>query len=328
MRTVVFSDLGREVSALGFGCASLGSRVSEAQGRRALDYAFERGVTWYDVAPSYGDGEAETILGKLLVGRRDRVAICTKFGIPRPAISPIMRLLRPTARAVVKAFPQLRAGIAKARSNQGREPMRAELIESSVVESLRRLRTDYLDVLALHEPSPAECADEAILAALQRVVEKGYARCISIAGAPEAIEAGARASTLFRAAQFPDNLFQPAVEQLRANLSGVASPFLITHGVFGSGAHERLSCLLVGDGGRLGSLASQLGYGPPFMASELLLDYAFALNPRGVVLASMFQQAHVDLNCARASRPPRADVSEFVRKTVLGPPSHPIVRHV
>ena len=166
------------------------------------------------------------------------------------------------------------------------------------------------------------------MAALERVVEKGYVRCLSIAGAPDAIEAGARASALFQVAQLADSLFQPAVERLRANLSDVASLFLITHSVFGAGAHERLSCLLVGDGGRLGALASQLGYGPPYMASELLLDYAFALNPEGIVLASMFQQTHIDLNCARASRPPRADVSEFVRKTVLGPPNHPIVRHV
>ena len=61
MRTVVCPGLGRDVSAVGFGCASLGSRVSEAQGLRALGLAFERGVTWYDVAPPYGDGEAEGI---------------------------------------------------------------------------------------------------------------------------------------------------------------------------------------------------------------------------------------------------------------------------
>ena len=71
--------------ALGFGCASLGSHVSEGQGLRALHAAFERGVTWYDVAPPYGDGEAEEILGRFLTGRRDRVVICTKFGVPRPA---------------------------------------------------------------------------------------------------------------------------------------------------------------------------------------------------------------------------------------------------
>ncbi|MGH6841947.1 MAG: hypothetical protein ACREDV_07635, partial [Methylocella sp.] len=80
--------------------------------------------------------------------------------------------------------------------------------------------------------------------------------------------------------------------------------------------HERLSRLLVGDGGRLGSLASQLGYGPPFMASEMLLDHAFAANPDGVVLASMFTPAHIEMNCARAARRPRKDIGPFMQKFV------------
>jgi hypothetical protein len=78
-----------------------------------------------------------------------------------------------------------------------------------------------------------------------------------------------------------------------------------------------LSRLLVGDGGRLGALASQLGYGPPFMAGEMLLDHAFAVNPQGVVLASMFSHAHVNMNCARAARAPRKDIGPFMQKFVL-----------
>jgi aryl-alcohol dehydrogenase-like predicted oxidoreductase len=317
MRTVFVSSLGREVSALGFGCASLGSRVSESQGLRALGYAFERGVTWYDVAPPYGDGEAEGILGKYLGGRRDRVAICTKFGIPRPVISPVMRLIRPAARAMARAFPHLRGGIAGARRIGNRDRLHAEQIQASVIGSLRRLRTDYIDVLALHEPAPQDCDSEAISRELQRMIEKGYVRCIAIAGTPEAVIAGARAPGLYKIAQLADNPFVQSVACVKNALAGDAKFFFVTHSVFGTGAHERLSQLLVGDGGRLGALASQLGYGPPFMASEMLLDYAFAANPEGVVLASMFTQAHIDMNCARAARPPRKDIGPFMRKFVV-----------
>ncbi|HEV7911009.1 MAG TPA: aldo/keto reductase [Methylocella sp.] len=315
MRTVVCPGLGRDVSALGFGCASLGSRVSEAQGLRALGLAFERGVTWYDVAPPYGDGEAEGILGKFLAGRRDRVAICTKFGIPRPIVSPAIRLIRPWARAMARTFPQLRGGKLKARAAGSRDRLRAEQIESSVVESLRRLRTDYIDVLALHEPGPRDCASEAILRELLRMIEKGYMRCVAIAGAPEAILAGARASELYKIAQLPDDPFMRTVAGVKGALAGDTSLFFVTHSVFG--AHERLSHLLVGGGGRLGALASQLGYGPPFMASEMILDYAFAVNPEGVVLASMFTPAHIEMNCSRAARPPRKDIGPFMQKFVV-----------
>lgn len=319
MRTVHVSSLGRNASALGFGCAPLGSRISESQGLRALACAFERGVSWYDVAPPYGDGEAESILGRFLVGRRDRVAICTTFGMPRPAVSPMMRFLRPAARAIAKVLPQLQGGRGKVRVARNDVRLQAEQVENSVVESLRRLRTDYVDVLALHEPSPQDCTNETILSELQRMIEKGYVRSISIAGSPEAIIGGVRKSELYRIAQLPENPFAQAVERVKDALAGDASLFFISHSVFGLGALERLSHLLVGDGGRLGALASQLGYGPPFMASEMLLDYAFATNPEGVVLASMFTQAHIDMNCTRAGRPPRNDIGPFIQKFVVAP---------
>lgn len=314
MRTVLCPSLDRQVSAIGFGCASLGSRVSETQGRRALSSAFECGVTWFDVAPAYGDGEAESILGRFLVGRRDRAIVSTKFGRPAPTIAPAMRLLRPFVRNLSMFFPQLFAESGATRRDSHKSPLRAELIEASVTESLRRLRTDYLDVLALDEPGPEECASEAILGELQRVVEKGYVRAIAIAGSPDAILAGARAAPLIQIGQFADSPFEQAAERLSSGLSGELALFFVTHGIFGGGLFERILRLLGSDGGRLASLASQLGYGPPYLANELLLDYAFANNPNGVVLASMYNQAHIELNCARASLPPRNDVGPFVHK--------------
>ncbi len=314
MRTVVCPGLGRHVPALGFGCAALGSRISEAHGRRALASAFDRGVTWFDVAPEYGDGEAETILGRFLLGRRDRVTISTKFGRPPPELSPAARLLKPIARGFGKIVPQLLGDLVTTRRDARERPLRADMVEASLVESLRRLRTDYVDVLALDEPSPEDCASEAVLGALQRIVDKGYARAICISGAPESIVAGVRASALFRIAQFVDSPFQQAAERLRAALPGEPPLFFATHGVFSSGVFERVLRLLGADGGRLAALASQLGYGPPYLASELLLDYAFSSNPEGVVLASMYNQTHIELNCARASSPPRGDVVPFMRK--------------
>ena len=85
---------GIETSAIGFGCASLGSRVSRAAGLRALEDAFERGVTWFDVAPAYGSGQAETILGEFAARRRDRIGICTKVGMVAPRRNAIVTLAK------------------------------------------------------------------------------------------------------------------------------------------------------------------------------------------------------------------------------------------
>ena len=86
MRRVTLGTTGIETSCLGFGCASLGSRVGEAPGLRALDAAFDAGVTWLDLAPLYGGGRAEEIAGRFLKGRRDTVQVCSKVGLaPRAA---------------------------------------------------------------------------------------------------------------------------------------------------------------------------------------------------------------------------------------------------
>jgi aryl-alcohol dehydrogenase-like predicted oxidoreductase len=194
------------------------------------------------------------------------------------------------------------------------------------VDSLRRLQTDYVDVLALHDPRPEDCDNPAILAALQRVVEKGYVRCLSVEGDADAIETAA-AQGHFSLVQFRHNPFHRTVERIRATRLGDDTAFLVLRNALGAGAYDRLSHLLVGDGGRLASLASQLAYGPPFMASEILLDYAFGNNPTGVVIVSMSQPQHIDLNCARASLAPRTDVVEFVNKTVLATPAAKYPRH-
>lgn len=322
MRTVVVSALGREVSALGFGCAQLGSWISEARGRRALEHALERGITWYDVAPFHGDGEAESVLGRFAAGRRDRLVICTKLGGVRPHISAVRRLLRPLARVGLKAFPFLSDGTEPSpRVHVRSAALDTQRIETSVVESLRRLRTDYIDVLALHDPSPEDCADPALLAALMRMIDKGYVRSLGIDGSVEAVQAALGASPAFPVLQLRNSLFEPAAERVSNCLGGGFSPFFVHYGVFGMAVLERLARLLVGDGGRLASLASQLGYGPPFLTSEMLMDYAFASNPKGVVLVSMFDTAHIDRNCMRAEQPPRDDVIPFVRKFIQAPPA-------
>src|SRR5689334_8356983 len=114
MRTVEFSGWPHRVSALGFGCASLGSRVSHKAGVAAVERALEAGISWFDVAPSYGDGEAEIILGKALRGAN--VAILTKVGLQASAPSGVKRLIRGFVRPIVALAPGLRAMIKPMRS--------------------------------------------------------------------------------------------------------------------------------------------------------------------------------------------------------------------
>lgn len=84
MRRVTLGATGIETPALGFGAAGLGSRVGAAEGARALAEAFDGGVTWLDLAPVYGAGQAEAIAAPFLAAHREAVQVATKAGW-RPA---------------------------------------------------------------------------------------------------------------------------------------------------------------------------------------------------------------------------------------------------
>lgn len=74
------------VSALGLGCMGMSEfygPTDETQSLATLERAFALGVTHFDTADMYGSGHNETLLGRFLAGKRDRVVVATKFGIVR-----------------------------------------------------------------------------------------------------------------------------------------------------------------------------------------------------------------------------------------------------
>jgi aryl-alcohol dehydrogenase-like predicted oxidoreductase len=182
MKLVSVEALGSKVSSIGFGCASLGSRIGVRKGLEALERAYDAGITWYDVAPSYGEAMAESILGEFASSKRDSICLCTKVGMRPPDTPAVMRALKPMSRIVFAALPGLRSQVSRVRPKPFKIPLSAELIKRSVEESLRRLRTDYVDVLALHRADAEEVVREDIIRAVERVLGEGKARAISIAG--------------------------------------------------------------------------------------------------------------------------------------------------
>jgi aryl-alcohol dehydrogenase-like predicted oxidoreductase len=317
VRTVYSSALGVNVSVLGFGCASLGSRISADRGRRALDLAFERGVTWYDVAPPYGDGEAEDVLGQFLRGRRTKVTVCTKFGIGRPNISPIQRAIRPIARRLLEMAPEIRPLMSSARSTGVRGPIDPNAIEPSVTESLRRLRTDYIDVLAMHEPSVPEVADEAIFEVLNRLREKGLVRSLSVAGSPDSIKDAILSSRAIAFAQLADSLFGESIENIRSFVAPNRLPFLVTHSVFNSGTIEQIERMPALKKATADFFTSNGLIDADMSSAGIILACAFSHNADGVVIASMFSREHIDRNCTVAAAPALPGLADYMRSVLL-----------
>jgi aryl-alcohol dehydrogenase-like predicted oxidoreductase len=298
--------LGRAASSpapsrLGFGCASLGSRVAADGGLNALAAAFDAGVNWFDVAPAYGAGEAETLLGRFLRGRRDRTFVVTKVGMAPPRRLGAVRLAYALGRPLAARATALRSGFRSLAATRNRQiPLTAELVERSIGESLHRLGVDCVDVYALHDPDPADVARDDVRTALSRAIERGQARAVAVAGRFDACRAALAAGEPYAA-------LQTSIADLDyggAELAG-AGLLLVSHSVFGvgGGALAQLRAKLAAAPERQRRLVAA-GYHPDSRraAAELLLDCALASNPDGVVLVSMFDTDHRAADLARARR--------------------------
>ena len=151
MRYRTLGDSGLLVSVVGLGCNNFGGRIDLQRTRAVVDAAIDAGITLFDTAEMYGkDGGSELALGEVLAGRRDKVVLATKFG-----------------------HQKVDMGYGPAAGAKGGRGY----IRLAVEKSLRRLRTDYIDLYQLHTPDPLTPIEETI-AALDELVAEGKVRYI------------------------------------------------------------------------------------------------------------------------------------------------------
>jgi aryl-alcohol dehydrogenase-like predicted oxidoreductase len=145
-RLLGHSDL--RVSALGLGCNNFGIRLDREGTRRVVHAALDAGVTMFDTADIYGGrGGSETLLGEALGARRKDIVLVSKFGV--------------------------------AMDDEGRLAGGSRRYVTSAVEaSLKRLRTEWIDLYYLHRPDPATPIEET-LRALDDLVRHGKVRAVA-----------------------------------------------------------------------------------------------------------------------------------------------------
>jgi len=190
MRYRSLGNSGLVVSVAGLGGNNFGRRLDVDATRAVVDAAIDAGITLLDTADSYGTGRSEEILGEVLAGRRDQVVLATKFG----------------HRSADLGY----GAAAGAKGGRG-------YIMRAVEQSLRRLRTDYIDLYQIHTPDPATPVEET-LTALGDLVTHGKVRYIghsNFSGWQLAEAAGAArelGSTGFVSAQNHWSLLERGVE--------------------------------------------------------------------------------------------------------------------
>lgn len=285
---------GLAISRLGFGCASVMGRVGARQGLDAMARAFERGVTHFDIARSYGFGDAERVLGRFIADKRGRVTVTSKFGVVPTPLRAWQRIARPLARPVLRSLahllprgaPGTRARVSQV-SSRLLAARRFDLVyaRECLGASLRALGTDHLDFYLLHEPAldALHGADE-LRRFLDDSVRSGQIRAWGLAHPvdPAAFDASAWGRVL---------QFESA---LGAAASCDEAPVRLVPG------DDRLAFVtrplaggLLARPAYLNALAPQLGLDDVQLAMALACA---AAGTRGGVIAGMFDAGHIEAN--------------------------------
>lgn len=182
MKPFILPGTDLRTSPLGFGCASIMGRQGRRKSLNALACAYDNGIIHFDVARSYGFGEAEKIVGEFIHNKRDKVCLVTKFGILPHYQSRIFRLTKPIVRALLDVVPKLRNRVRRS-STRLLAPgnFSTQTARNSLHTSLRCLRTETIDALLLHDCDTESSISDDLFDFLDRCVEEGKIRHYGLA---------------------------------------------------------------------------------------------------------------------------------------------------
>lgn len=317
MRERTLGKTGIKVSEVGFGAWAIGGPAElgglsigwgesdDRESIRALEAAFDKGVTFYDTADVYGMGHSEQLLAKVFSGRRDRVVIASKGGNLTDS------------------------------DGNWKKDFSGEYLTRKVEESLKRLNTDYIDLYQLHTPrSEAELAEALGNAeTMDRLVEQGKIRAYGISIGP--IEDGIRQIKHGYGASIqviynildrePEKKLLPAAREANvAIIPRVPLAYGFLTGKYtsdsqfeGSDHRSRITAEQkkdwVNKADRLKPIAAGLGVS----LAQLALQYILASDAVSVVIPGARNEKQAQSNASVGKLPPLEDgVLEEIRKTV------------
>jgi aryl-alcohol dehydrogenase-like predicted oxidoreductase len=142
-----------EVSSLGLGCMGMSQGygvADEAESLRVLERYLELGGNFLDTADAYGPHTNEELIGKFLLGKREKIVLATKFGLQGSSVTGEQRI-------------------------NGRP----EYVRQACEASLKRLRTEYIDLYYLHRLDPETPIEETV-GAMRELVHEGLVRHIGL----------------------------------------------------------------------------------------------------------------------------------------------------
>lgn len=147
-----FGNTDLKVSKFGLGCARIGGifQGDSASFVRLLSAAADLGINFFDTADMYSQGESESLLGQAFHKRRHSVVIASKAGYCLPTRRRFAARIKPLLRPLIRALKVRRAQLPQSARGALTQDFSPAYLKRAVEGSLRRLRTDYLDLFQLH----------------------------------------------------------------------------------------------------------------------------------------------------------------------------------
>ena len=181
----IFSDT--KMTRLGLGTsriASLGDALSYSDAHALINAAFDNGIRVIDTSDTYGSGDSERLIARVISGKRNEFFIITKAGFPYMSLPGVLSPLNQIGK---KIFQKLKR----------EKNFSAKYLIRSLESSLKRLKTDAVDAFLLHEPFYKEIADGECWEALEKIKASGKAKFTGVStNDVKVLEAGLVSKTI------------------------------------------------------------------------------------------------------------------------------------
>jgi aryl-alcohol dehydrogenase-like predicted oxidoreductase len=222
-----FGNTDLHVSTFGLGCARIGGffKRQPAEFERILSTALDAGINFFDTAAMYSQGESESLIGRAFRRRRDQVVIASKVGWVLPSQQRLIARVKPLVRPLVRVFGLSRTRLPVAVRGTFGQDFSPQHLRSSLEGSLRRLRTDRLDLYQLHSPSLEVVESGGWIEALESLKKEGKIRYYGVSCDTAEATVAALGQPGVSSIQVPLNLLErralPAVSIARRQGVGV-----------------------------------------------------------------------------------------------------------
>jgi len=285
----ILGKTGLKVSVIGYGTSPLGAEfgvIDPTEGKRAVDHAVDNGINYFDAAPYYGRTLAEKRLGEFLTGKRQKVILASK-----------------ACRYDITTFD-----------------FSAKRVRESIEESLKRLRTDYLDVYQIHDVEYCELEriiNETIPAML-KLKKQGKIRFVGITGYPltnlKKIAEAADIDTILTYCHYTlidtsmDDILTPIVKQKEIGLINAAPLHMGALTEKGAPSWHPAPEQVLAAAKRAAAFCKKKGT----KISELAMQFALQHPDVATTVTGMTKQHHVDTNINLVGKKPDAELLQEV----------------